>query len=63
MAIELFHDQTPRKYGTRPGSNSQPLDLQANLFAARSTCKLVPVAEEAGLRPTRLQTPKMDFLI
>ena len=27
---KLFHDQTPRKYGTGPGSNSRPLDLQSD---------------------------------
>ena len=26
MTVELFHDQSPRKYGTGPGSNSRPLD-------------------------------------
>ena len=25
---KLFHDQSPRKYGTRPGLNLGPLDLQ-----------------------------------
>ena len=28
MSQKLFHDQSPRKYGTRPGSNLQPMDLQ-----------------------------------
>ena len=27
---KLFHDQSPRKYGARPGSNSQTLDLQSD---------------------------------
>ena len=26
---KLFHNQSPRKYGTGRGSNSQPLDLQS----------------------------------
>ena len=26
---KLFHDQSPRKYGTWPGSNSRPLELQS----------------------------------
>ena len=30
MTVELFHDQSPRKYGTRHWSNSQPLDLQSD---------------------------------
>ena len=29
MTVELFHDQSPLKYGTGPGSNSRPLDLQS----------------------------------
>ena len=27
---KLFHDQSPRKYGTGPRSNSRPLDLQSD---------------------------------
>ena len=27
---KLFYDQSPRKYGTGPGSNSGPLDLQSD---------------------------------
>ena len=27
---KLFHDQSPRKYGTGPGSNWRPLDLQSD---------------------------------
>ena len=27
MRIEIFHDRSPRKYGTGPGSNSRSLDL------------------------------------
>ena len=27
---KLFHYQIPRKYGTRAGSNSRPLDLQSD---------------------------------
>ena len=36
----LFHDQSPRKYGTGPGSNSRPLDLQSNtdLCLATDVC-------------------------
>ena len=30
MTVELFHDQSPRKYGTGLGSNSRPLDLQSD---------------------------------
>ena len=26
----IFHDQSPRKYGTGPGSNSRSLDLQSD---------------------------------
>ena len=28
--MKLFHDQSPRKYGTGPGSNSLSLDLQSD---------------------------------
>ena len=32
-AVEkLFHDQSPPKYGTGPGSNSRPLDLQPDML-------------------------------
>ena len=30
MTVELFHDLSPRKYGTGPGSNSPTLDLQSD---------------------------------
>ena len=30
MTVEIIYDQSPRKYGTGPGSNSQPLDLQSD---------------------------------
>ena len=30
MTVILFHDQSPRKYGTGPGSNLRPLDLQSD---------------------------------
>ena len=30
---KLFHDQSPRKYGTGPGSNLQPLDLQSDMLS------------------------------
>ena len=32
MAVEFFHDQSPRKYGIRQGLNLQPLDLLSNLL-------------------------------
>ena len=28
--LKLFCNQSPRKYGTRPGSNPRPLDLQSD---------------------------------
>ena len=34
MAVKLFYDQSQWKYGTRPGSNSQPLDLQSDMLHA-----------------------------
>ena len=33
--MELFHDLSPRKYGTGPGSNSRPLDLYSLPIALR----------------------------
>ena len=30
MTVEIIHDQSPRKYGTKPRSNSQPLDLHSD---------------------------------
>ena len=30
MTLEIIHDQTQLKYGTGPGSNSRPLDLQSD---------------------------------
>ena len=30
--MAVFHDQSPQKYGTGPGSNMQPLDLQSDTF-------------------------------
>ena len=35
MTVDLFHDQSPRKYGTGPGSNSQPLDAVRHASVAR----------------------------
>ena len=32
MAVELFHDQSLRKSGTRLGSNWQTLDLQSDML-------------------------------
>ena len=29
---KLFLDQSPRKYGTGPGSNSRPLDLKSDVY-------------------------------
>ena len=37
MTVELFHDQSPRKYGTGPGSNSRPLDLQSDTHLSPDT--------------------------
>ena len=30
--VKIFHDQSPRKYGTGHGLNLQPLDLQSDLL-------------------------------
>ena len=30
MTVEIISDQSPRKYGTGPGSNSRSLDLQSD---------------------------------
>ena len=35
MTVEIIHDQSPRKYGTGPGSNSRPLDLRSDWIVAR----------------------------
>ena len=32
MDVEIIHDQSLGKYGTRPGPNSQPLDLQSDTY-------------------------------
>ena len=32
MAVKLFNDQSPQKYGTGPGSNLRSLDLQSDMY-------------------------------
>ena len=44
IIIEIIYDQAPQKYGTRPGSNSRPLDLQSDL-------DLLPDTLPTALRP------------
>ena len=46
----LFHDQSPRKYGTRAGSNSLPLDLQSDTYLQPDTL------------PTALRGPGINSL-
>ena len=48
----LFHDQSPRKYGTGRGSNSRPLDLQSDSQVLPDTLPTVlhgPVPNESKL--------------
>ena len=50
MTKELFHDQSPQKYGTGPGSNSGPLDLQSDVrhvtdCATRPSSKYIVIYE------------------
>ena len=32
MAVAIFHDQSPRRYGNGPVSNFRPLNLQSDLL-------------------------------
>ena len=50
---KLFHNQSPRKYGTRPGSKSRPLDLQSDLHLLPDT---LPTALCGPVSPGRLQS-------
>ena len=41
-SMKLFHDQSPRKYRTGPGSNSRPLDLQSDSHLLPNTLPTAP---------------------
>ena len=51
MTVELFHDQSSQKYGTRPRLNSGPLDLQSDSYL------------EPGKLPTALRGPVIQQMI
>ena len=53
MAVEIiiFHDQSPRKYGTEPGSNSQLLDMQPDTYLQSD--KLLTVLHCQGPGPDK----------
>ena len=50
MTVEIFHDHSPRKYGTGSGLNSGPLDLQSDSHLLPDTL------------PTALRGPNWDGL-
>ena len=41
---KLFHDQSPRKYGTGHGSNSRPLDLQSDTLQTALLSRVVTLS-------------------
>ena len=52
MTIEIFHDQSVRKYGNKLGSNSRPLDLQPDLLPTALRC---PVYMTGMLQVNRMK--------
>ena len=51
MAVKLFNDQSPQKYGTGPGSNLRSLDLQSDMYM------------QSDMLPTALCSPAGESLL
>ena len=59
MTSKLFHNQSPRRYGMGPGSNSRPMDLQSDsvVIAIYLAWNLHIQMEHSAIRSTFIKLP------